>query len=146
MALGITAVYVEIGGSAQGNLQNDSAYYFGVARHMATTHRFEEPIVWHFVNPPPVLVHPPFDYWGGLTSVVLAPILAAFGATQHTAFVAMAAISGLTVVAFWYLLCVALPIRYAVLQLLGLALLSRLPTLPGTIASTRRACSSITCS
>ncbi len=120
VALGVATVYVQIGASCEGNLQNDSAYYFGVARHMAMTHRFEEPIVWHFVDPPPTIVHPPFDYWGGLTSMVLAPILSVFGPTQHVAFIGISVISGLSVLAFWYLLCVALPLRYPVLQLLGL--------------------------
>jgi hypothetical protein len=113
-------LYIHIGAHAQGHLQNDSAYYFGVARHMAITHRFEEPIVWHFVAAPPAIVHPPFDYWGGLTSLVLAPVLAIFGPTQHTAFIAMAVISALSVLAFWYLLCVALPVRYPAIQLLAL--------------------------
>jgi hypothetical protein len=114
-----TILFLQIGARSEGHMQNDSAYYFGVARHMALTKRFEEPIVWHFVQAPATLVHPPFDYWGGLTSVVLAPILALFGPTQHTAFIAMGAISGLTTVAFWYLACVALPIRYPAVQLLA---------------------------
>jgi hypothetical protein len=120
VAVAISALYIEIGAGAQGHLQNDSAYYFGVAKHLAVTGRFEEPIVWHFVHAPKTIAHAPFDYWGGLTSLVLAPVLAIFGPTQHTAFVAMAVISGLSVVAFWYLVCVALPIRYPAVQLLAL--------------------------
>jgi hypothetical protein len=120
VALTTAALYLQIGLHAEGNLQNDSAYYFGVARHMARTGRFEEPILWHFMAPPKAIVHAPFDYWGGLTSVVLAPFLALFGPSQHTAFVVMGAISGLSVIAFWYLVCVALPVRYPALQLLAL--------------------------
>jgi len=120
VCLVVSVLYLRIGAAAEGNFQNDSAYYFGVARHIAMTGRLEEPIVWHFVNPPAALVHAPFDYWGGLTSVVLAPILAVFGPTEQVAFIAMAGISALSVIAFWYLVCIALPIRYAVLQLLAL--------------------------
>ena len=127
-SIAVAVRYLELGALAAGNIQNDSAYYFGVARHMAITHRFEEPIVWHLVKPPATLVHAPFDYWGGLTCLVLAPILAVFGPTQHTAFIAMAGISGLSVVAFWYLVCVAMPVRYPVLQLLALVAFAFVPS------------------
>lgn len=120
LAIAVALLYLRLGAGAEGNIENDSAYYFGVARHMALTGHFEEPIVWNFLDPPPTLVHPAFDYWGGLTSMVLAPILAVFGASEHTAFIAMAAISGASVIAFWFLVCEAIPIRYAPLQLLGL--------------------------
>jgi hypothetical protein len=120
VSLTILAWYVRLGALAEGNFQNDAAYSFGVARHMALSHRIEEPIVWHMLDLPETLVHAPFDYWGGLTPLVLAPVLAVFGATQHVAFLAMAAISGLSVVGFWYLVCVALPLRYRALQALGL--------------------------
>ena len=39
VSLAVLAVYLRIGASAEGNFQNDSAYYYGVARHIATTKR-----------------------------------------------------------------------------------------------------------
>ncbi len=120
ISLAIGAIYLRIGATAEGNLDNDSAYYFGVARHMARTGRFEEPLVWHFLNPPESITHAAFDYWGGLTSCVLAPILTIFGPVQRVAFAAMASISALSVIAFWYLVCFALPVRHGIIQLLAL--------------------------
>ena len=113
-------LYLRLGYLSEGNFQNDSAYYYGVARHIALSRRIEEPIVWHMVDLPPTIRHAPFDYWGGLTPLVRAPALAVFGATPHVAFLAMAAISGLSVVLFWHLVCVALPLRYRALQALTL--------------------------
>jgi hypothetical protein len=102
----IAIVYVQIGLRAKGNFQNDSAYYFGVAKHIALTGRFEEPIVWHFLRVPPRVPTAPFDYWGGLTSVVLVPFLWLFGATHQVANTVMACISALSVLVFWDLVAV----------------------------------------
>ena len=120
VSLLVGVLYLRLGALSEGNFQNDSAYYFGVARHIALSRRIEEPIVWHMVNLPATLRHAPFDYWGGLTPLVLAPVLAVFGATQHVAFLGMAAVSGLSVILFWYLICVALPLRYRALSALTL--------------------------
>ena len=106
---------------------NDGAYYYGVARHMVRTGRFEEPIVWHFIHPPARLTHAPFDYWGGMTALALAPSLALFGPTPHTAFLAMAAFAAVSVLLFWYLICFALPLRYGATQLLALLLFAFSP-------------------
>src|SRR5262245_10731144 len=89
---------------------NDGAYYYGVARHIATTGRFEEPIVWHFLNPPDTIEHTPFDYWGPMTPLLLLPSLSLFGAEPATAFLTMAVLSAATLLAFWYLVCIALPL------------------------------------
>lgn len=121
ISIAIGTIYLRIGAQAQGNFQNDSAYYFGVARHIAISGRIEEPLVWHFANPPETIVHAPFDYWGGLTSLLLAPVLAFFGATQRVAFIAMATINASTIIAFWYLVCFALPIRQPIIQLVTLS-------------------------
>lgn len=125
MAIGVT--YIAIGTQTREIAQNDGAYYYGVARHMALSGRFEEPLVWHFLHPPEDIVHLPFDYWGCLTSLVLVPSLWLFGATPETAFVTMSAISAVALLGFWYLICVALPLRYWATQLLALVLFAFSP-------------------
>ncbi len=120
-------LYVIVGARAPDNFQNDSAYYFGVARHIALTGRIEEPIVWQFLRPPATIVHPAFDYWGGLTSLVLAPMLAVFGATQHVAFIAMALISAASVVALYALVSIVAPMRQPLLQLLAITVFALSP-------------------
>jgi hypothetical protein len=44
-------LYLAIGFQVEEIAYNDGAYYYGVARHIALTGRFEEPIVWHFLHP-----------------------------------------------------------------------------------------------
>lgn len=129
---GVVAVcvaYVAVGARSDQIAYNDGAYYYGVARHMARTGRFEEPIVWHWLAPPDAVLHAPFDYWGGTTSLLLAPILATFGATPEAAIVAMAVLAGVVLVAFWYLVCCALPIRHRVTQLVALVLFAFCPAM-----------------
>ncbi|RLB61660.1 MAG: hypothetical protein DRI90_10865 [Deltaproteobacteria bacterium] len=121
--------YLWIGCHAEGNLQNDSAYYFGVARHMVVTGRFEEPVIWHFLAPPEAITHPPFDYWGGLTSLLLVPFLLVFGPTHGVALVVMSLVSAASLFAFWYLICVAHPPRHAVVQLMALVLFAYSPAM-----------------
>lgn len=106
------ALLLATGAATEQLADNDGAYYFGVARHIVTTGRFEEPIVWHFVDPPPQLVHPPFDCWGPMTVMVLLLPLFVFGATPSTAILTMTVVSCLTLVAFWYLVTVALRLRH----------------------------------
>ncbi len=120
LAIAIGVVYLVIGARAGGPADNDAAYYLGVARHLAKTHRFEEPIVWHYLTPPPALLHAPFDYWQGLTSLILAPVW------RH-ATLAMAALSALSVLAFWRLGCRAL--RRPAVQLLALLLFAFSPAM-----------------
>src|SRR5262249_23623277 len=110
-------------------IYNDGGYYYGVARHMTRTGRYEEPIVWHFLRPPDALVHAPFDYWGSLTVLLLVPPLAMFGATPETAFVTMSAMAAASLVAFWYLICIALPLRHHATQLLALVLFAFSPAM-----------------
>src|SRR5580765_8298813 len=89
----VGAAYGDIACRIAGISQNDGAYYYGVARHIAVSGRFEEPIVWHFIRPPETIVHAPFDYWGCMTSLLLVPSLMLFGANTRTAFVTMSAIT-----------------------------------------------------
>jgi hypothetical protein len=128
-ALAVATLYVATGAALHEIIYNDGAYYYGVARHMVRTGRYEEPIVWHFIRPPETIVHTPFDYWGSLTVLLLVPPLAVFGATPETAFVTMSALAAASLIAFWYLICIALPLRYHATQLLALVLFAFSPAM-----------------
>ncbi|MEB2310299.1 MAG: hypothetical protein OZ921_07395 [Sorangiineae bacterium] len=127
ITLAAVLLYFIVAAGARDNLQNDSAYYFGVARFMAETGHFAEPIVWHYLSPPPAIVHPPFDYWGGLLSLVLAPVLAVFGATERVAFLFMAAVSAASVVAFHHLVERAAPLKSPVVRVVALVVFAFSP-------------------
>jgi hypothetical protein len=129
LVLAVAVLYFVHGSSLHEILYNDGAYYYGVARHIALTGRFEEPIVWHFIHPPPNITHAPFDYWGCMTSLLLVPALIVFGATPETAFITMSAIAAVSLLAFWYLACFALPLRYYATQLLALILFAFSPAM-----------------
>jgi hypothetical protein len=129
LVLAVAVRYIVTGSSLHEILYNDGAYYYGVARHFALTGRFEEPIVWHFINPPASITHAPFDYWGCMTSLLLVPPLVVFGATPETAFVTMSVIAATSLLAFWYLACFALPLRYYATQLLALMLFAFSPAM-----------------
>jgi hypothetical protein len=123
----VAGLYLAIGAWVPGILDNDAHYYYGVARHIALTGRFEEPIVWQFLHPPDRIVHPPFDYWGCLTSLLLVPSLVVFGVRPETALITISAISAISVMALWYLVCVALPLRHWSSQLVALAFFAFAP-------------------
>ncbi len=127
----VAILYVRIGSRAVGNFQNDSAYYFGVAKHIARTGRLEEPIVWHFLRKPPHVPTAPFDYWGGLTSMLLVPFLVVFGRTQHVANIIMAVLSAGGVAIFATLVVVYRVVRTRLLAgalVVGFALLPAVST------------------
>ena len=121
--------YVVVGTTATGSTDNDPAYYYGVARHIILSHRYEEPIVWHFLVKPPHLLHRPFDYWSGLASISLLPFFWLFGTTHRVAGAAMGLVSGLSVIAFAYLIGVAAPLRSRVVQVVSLLLFAFSPAL-----------------
>lgn len=127
----ISVLYLVIGHAAEGSRLFDGNYYFGVARHIASTGRFEEPIVWHFLSPPDSIVHPPFDYWSGMTVFLLVPVLWLFGSTYHVALVAMTLVSVLGLVGFWYLVTVAAPLRHPLTQLTVVLLFAFSPAVDG---------------
>lgn len=110
-------VYVGVALNMVGGRENDASYYFGVARWIAAHGTLEEPIVWHFLSPPRAIVHPAFDYWQGLTSVLLALPMALFGRTHLVASVTMAVLSSLSVGLFTYLVVVARPLASRATQL-----------------------------
>lgn len=116
----VSITYLLVAAHAAGNNDNDAAYYYGVARHIAMTGRFEEPIVWHFLTSPDAIHHRPFDYWQGLTSLVLVPPLRLFGATHRVALLTMGVISSLSLLLFWYLVATSGVLRHVVAQLAAL--------------------------
>jgi hypothetical protein len=121
--------YVMVGRTATGSTDNDPAYYYGVARHILRTHRYEEPIVWHFLSRPRNVLHYPFDYWSGLASLSLLPFFRLFGATHGVAGSFMGLISGLSVLAFAYLVGVAAPLKSRAAQVISLLLYAFSPAL-----------------
>ena len=125
----ICAAYVLVGRTVAWNTDNDPAYYFGVARHLVTARRFEEPIVWHFLLKPPAVTHVPFDYWTGLPALALVPFFFLFGPTHHVAGAVMGLVSGLSIVGFAYLVAVAAPLRSRSIQLISLLLFAFAPAL-----------------
>jgi hypothetical protein len=125
----IAIAYLVVGSRVRVFAFPDGTYYYGVARHIALTGRFEEPIVWHFLHLPTTIRHAPFDYWGCMTALLLVPPLVLFGATPMTAMLTMAALSAGVLVAFWYLICVALPLRHCATQLLALVTFAFSPAL-----------------
>ncbi|MFL5305452.1 MAG: hypothetical protein ACJ8F1_09565 [Polyangia bacterium] len=125
----ICVAYVLVGRTVAWNTDNDPAYYFGVARHIVTAHRFDEPIVWHFLVKPPAVAHPPFDYWAMLPALALVPFFFLFGPTHHVAGAVMALVSGLSIVGFAYLVGVAAPFRSRLIQLIALLLFAFAPAL-----------------
>jgi hypothetical protein len=113
--LGIAAWYVSLALRVDGNNDNDAAYYLGVARHMVRTGRFEENIVWHFLGHHASVIHTPFDYWQGLTSLILVPVLVFFHG-PHAPFVFMALVSGCALLLLWYLVTTAAPFAHPLAQ------------------------------
>lgn len=110
LAASFLVVYVGVASDMIGGRENDASYYFGVARWIAAHGELEEPIVWHFLAPPRHIVHPAFDYWQGLTSIVLALPMAIFGRTHLVASTTMAVLAAITVLLFTYLVVVARPL------------------------------------
>lgn len=101
---------------------NDAAYYFGVARRIVESGRFEEQLIWHGLNPSRNIAHPPFDYWSGLTSLLMLGPMAVFGATYQVGVMSIALFFVLGLVALWGTLCLTGVVRSPVLQLVGLLL------------------------
>ncbi|MBN1135660.1 MAG: glycosyltransferase family 39 protein [Anaerolineae bacterium] len=47
------------------------AYYYAVgARQLFTGHRFDEPFIWNYLDPPPGVPHPGYLYWMPLTAIL----------------------------------------------------------------------------
>ena len=57
----------------------DPAYYFDVAKNLASGHGFTEDFIFMYLTPATSVVHPSNFYWMPLTSIIIAPFLALFG-------------------------------------------------------------------
>jgi hypothetical protein len=124
-----TGWFVVVGLHAHGNNDNDAAYYFAVARHIVSTGRFEEPLVWHYLTSPASVLHAPFDYWQGLTSILLLLPMALFGATPRVAMTSMALLAGFALVLLWYVVAIAAPLRSRLAQGVALVLFAASPAM-----------------
>lgn len=114
-----------------GARDNDAAYYFAVARHIATHGTLDEPIVWHHLVSPDHAVHPAFDYWQGLTSLVVVPSMWLFGPTHLVAATTIAWISFGTIVLFAYLVVVLEPFTSRAAQVFAVTAFALSPQLVG---------------
>jgi len=114
--------FIAIGRALPGSNDNDAAYYFGMARHLVLTHRWDEPLVWQFLTRTPHIAHAPFDYWHGLTALSLVPAMAVFGPTASVAGTVMGVVSGASLLLFAYLISCAAPLENPALQVLALLL------------------------
>src|SRR6266571_2744182 len=63
----------------------DAAFYFDVAKNLATGHGFTEDFIFTYITPVTSVVHPSNLYWMPLTSIIIAPFLALFGTSWHIA-------------------------------------------------------------
>lgn len=63
----------------------DAAYYFDVAKNLATGHGFTEDFIFIYLTPTKSVVHPSNFYWMPLTSIIIAPFLALFGTSWRIA-------------------------------------------------------------
>jgi hypothetical protein len=129
LSLAICLSYLSCGERLLGSTNNDAAYYYGVARHIAETGHFEEPIVWHHLVRPSQITHAPFDYWPALPSLWLVPIFKIFGSSPRVLGLAGASVSCVSVLLFWFLISVQRPVRSAWLQVVALLLFAFSPPL-----------------
>ncbi|HVU01253.1 MAG TPA: hypothetical protein VHE30_05860 [Polyangiaceae bacterium] len=131
LALFVVSTYLAVGTTVTGSTNNDAAYYYGVARHIATTLRYEEPIVWQFLYHPKAVVHRPFDYWHGLASLTFVPVFRVFGSGPRVVGTFMALVSSSGVLLCWYVASIGAPLRSAWLQAMAVLLFSFSPALLG---------------
>ncbi len=129
VALALGAHHVAVAGDQATAYDNDAAYYYGVARHIAATGRLDEPIVWHFLVPQPHVVHPAFDYWQGLTSLLLVVPFLIYGASHAVAATTMALVGVGIFVLLWALLTQTGLVRHRLVQLAALIAYAFTPTL-----------------
>jgi hypothetical protein len=80
----------------------DAAYYFDVAKNLASRHGFIEDFIYIYLTPAKSIVHPSNFYWMPLTSIIMAPFLALFGTSWQVAQIPMTLLSAtLPLLAYW---------------------------------------------
>ena len=80
----------------------DAAYYYDVAKNLATGHGFTEDFILIYLNPPAGVIHPSNLYWMPLASLILVPFFWLFGVSWHVAEIPNVLLSGtLPLLAYW---------------------------------------------
>ncbi len=80
----------------------DAAYYYDVAKNIATGHGFTEDFILTYLTPASSVIHPSNLYWMPLASLVLVPFFALFGVSWHVAEIPNVLLSGtLPLLAYW---------------------------------------------
>jgi 4-amino-4-deoxy-L-arabinose transferase-like glycosyltransferase len=80
----------------------DAAYYYDVAKNIATGHGFTEDFILIYLTPAASVVHPSNLYWMPLASLVIVPFFLLFGVSWHVAQIPNVLLSGsLPVLAYW---------------------------------------------
>ncbi|HLW00569.1 MAG TPA: glycosyltransferase family 39 protein [Ktedonobacterales bacterium] len=96
LARGITAALFDQPGYI------DAAYYYDVAKNIATGHGFTEDFILTYLTPAANVVHPSNLYWMPLASLIIVPFFLIFGVSWHVAQIPSVLLSGaLPLLAYW---------------------------------------------
>ncbi len=80
----------------------DAAYYYDVAKNIATGHGFTEDFILTYLTPAAQVVHPSNLYWMPLASLIIVPFFLVFGVSWHVAQIPSVLLSGsLPLLAYW---------------------------------------------
>ena len=80
----------------------DAAYYYDVAKNIASGHGFTEDFILVYLTPASSVVHASNLYWMPLASLVIVPFFLLFGVSWHVAQIPSILLSGsLPVLAYW---------------------------------------------
>jgi hypothetical protein len=72
----------------------DAAYYYDVAKNLATGHGFTEDFILTYLTPVSGVVHPSNLYWMPLSSLLILPFFWLFGVSWHVAQIPNVLLSG----------------------------------------------------
>jgi 4-amino-4-deoxy-L-arabinose transferase-like glycosyltransferase len=96
LARGITALLFDQPGYI------DAAYYYDVAKNIASGHSFTEDFILTYLTPATNVVHPSNLYWMPLASLLIVPFFLVFGVSWHVAQIPSVLLSGsLPLLAYW---------------------------------------------
>lgn len=92
----------------------DAAYYFDVAKNLASGHGFTEDFIITYLTPATSVVHPSNLYWMPLTSIIIAPFLSLFGSNWRIAQIPIVLLSAsLPLLIYWIIWDIFRSRRYA---------------------------------
>jgi hypothetical protein len=97
------AVRVVAAGIVVFPIPEDTAYYVGVARNLAEGRGLLSDALWSYGTPPLVLPRPAFEIWLPLPTLLIAPLMAVFGASFRAAQVVPVVVGALVPVLAWRL-------------------------------------------